>query len=1522
MPSETLVNPFPGLRPFRTDEDYLFFGREGQSEEILRRLRLNRFLAVVGISGSGKSSLIRAGLLPYVFGGFMAGTSSHWRVALFRPGNNPLGNMAHALSDCAVLGDAGSGEKDAVKNEILLEVTLRRSGLGLVEAVRLARLPENENLLIVVDQFEELFRYGHAGSVVRQQDDAAAFVKLLFEATQQSALPIYIVITMRSDFIGDCARFRDLPEAVTAGLYLIPRMSRDQRRKAIEEPVRVAGGMISRRLINRLLNDGGDDPDQLPSLQHALMRTWIYWQERGREAEQIDLDDYLAVGGISEALSRHAEEAFADLPNERSRAIAKRLFQSLTEKGPDNREVRRPTKLGDIAAMADAALPEVIAVIDSFRGEGRSFLTPPPDVSLDDESVIDISHESLIRGWARLRTWVEEEYESAKTYRRLAETAVLHAEAKAGLWNDPDLANALRWRENEKPTAAWAKFYHAAFTPAMAFLEESRLARDEGIAERERNRRRKLRNARLFAAAVLILFLLAAGFAIDAARKTKEANENARKAETALAIATEQKSIAMRKQKEADDARTQANANQDMALGFASSTVRGFSDLSDFTLSLNEVHDKFEALLKEAAKVHDDVLFKDKNNFSASIMRVNALSAMVRLHRVTGRASMAESECAKEEAEAAKLAKAGDNESQRILGAYMLAALGVTRMNLGDKDRALADARRAIAVAGAINLAQNTKDDAAYQQMLRSLSIAYSNSASVEAQYGDRKAALKHNNDAIEVLTGGGDESALATGRSLDDRSRTILISDMENLGAWQVKGKLTDAAMGTYSKAIQLAGKWVDGNLNDQSLMDKLVWLYVDRGDAELSLKQYQKARDDFGRAKGVAERKMDRDSNDGQYDIAVGVGRLGSLAHNQADAEKDTGLKQKDLLSALELHKRALTTFQRMEEKRGKNPLIENNIGNEQHNLAWDSTALQRPVDAKQFYEDCRSSYELAAAVDQRDDYVSAAAGANRSIAIIEEQSGEWKAAASDYERALRLDRKISRPNADTEDALLQDLAWLGNAQFQNNELEPAQKTLNEGVALGVQLLKTDSHPALAKDLILLYTFRGDVFLQKKAYSEAETEYTSAERILPSLDLANVDGKSQKIRTLERFGTLSRTRADVAAEADKREHLVRSKKSYEDALKLRREIEATGTTAAIERDIAASERTLGSICYRLTDWDGAQKHFVASADAYSQVARLLPAQEATQNLQKAYLLIADIYYLRADYELSQAHYAEADEAFASARAAARRQDLTGKDGSPRAQFEEYIASSLRSNAEKGKNMSRNEELLRRALQADENSLTLRRELALANKTAETEQSVGTAEENIGLDYLDLKDRENAKKYFGLSLRTFQQSKPGKESARDAANAYRNLATLELEVNDRTAARDALSSEIEVLKPLIDDTHATKDDRENLASALGLRSWENSLLGDPWAALADAEQGLFIDSDKKFIQINKADAYLLLGQSETARKIYLAVADKPPNTGATWRKSILEDLEEIKNHPELKVDPTVLASLQSELKK
>ena len=286
-------------------------------------------------------------------------------------------------------------------------------------------------------------------------------------------------------------------------------MTRAQLRLAISGPVAVGGGEISARLVTRLLNEVGDDPDQLPVLQHALMRTWDYWVSDRASGEPMDLRHYEAIGTMREALSRHAEEAYASLASDRARGIAEKVFKALTDTASDTRGVRRATSVADLAEIAGTDQPEVGAVIDCFRMPGRSFLMPPSEVALTPATVIDISHESLMRVWQRLLRWARDERRACETFLQLSQGAARHEQGIAGLWRDPELQLALAWREQTRPSAAWARQYAPEFERTMRFLDLSKAQRDLEIAEKERLRRNKLRVAAGVGSVLLALTLYA-----------------------------------------------------------------------------------------------------------------------------------------------------------------------------------------------------------------------------------------------------------------------------------------------------------------------------------------------------------------------------------------------------------------------------------------------------------------------------------------------------------------------------------------------------------------------------------------------------------------------------------------------------------------------------------------------------------------------------------------------------------------------------------------------------------------------------------------------------------------------------------------------------------------------------------------------------------------------------------------------------------------------------------------------------
>lgn len=454
--------PYPGLRPFQRSETDIFFGREEHTDQLLEKLGNTHFIAVVGPSGCGKSSLVRTGLLAGLESGFLATAGVHWRIADFRPGNRPFFHLATALLVDKALGPEYSKPfSNSTESLAFLQAQLRRGSLSLHEILAETPLPKQTNLLLLVDQFEEIFRYESA-------DETVSFIELLLAACQHNA--IYVVITMRSDFIGNSSLFYGLPEKIAQGLFLTPRLTREQIHDAITEPAQVFGGSVEPTLVNRLLNEIGNDPDQLPLLQHSLMRMWDLSNDK------INLTHYEQIGGLNKALSKHADEAYAEITDKK---IARILFCNLTQRREGHFDIRRPVKLQEVADQAQVPWQQVAEVVETFRK--YSFLTPPIGQALDADSILDISHESIIRQWQRLTQWIQQEAESAEFYKRLEDSAIRWDHKQADLLSGIELDIALAWCHRTQANQAWAKRYGVEqgkhFDLTIDFLKTSQTKR-------------------------------------------------------------------------------------------------------------------------------------------------------------------------------------------------------------------------------------------------------------------------------------------------------------------------------------------------------------------------------------------------------------------------------------------------------------------------------------------------------------------------------------------------------------------------------------------------------------------------------------------------------------------------------------------------------------------------------------------------------------------------------------------------------------------------------------------------------------------------------------------------------------------------------------------------------------------------------------------------------------------------------------------------------------------------------------
>ncbi|WP_114324839.1 AAA family ATPase [Candidatus Colwellia aromaticivorans] len=239
-----LTQPYPGLRTYLQHESELFFGRSEQINKMLGRLEENHFLAVVGGSGSGKSSLVRAGLLPVLKQGYLLGAGVDWIFIVMKPGGDPFTNLAtelyHTLADDQCSFDAS--------DIAFTQAELQTSHLGLLEVIEQIGIEKGRPLLLLVDQFEEIFRFQRGQGSLHSKDrdhtthkvrnEATAFVNLLLTTVEQAAkmdLPIYVLLTMRSDFIGACDFFPGLSQAISDSQFLVPRLTRKQMKVVIEK---------------------------------------------------------------------------------------------------------------------------------------------------------------------------------------------------------------------------------------------------------------------------------------------------------------------------------------------------------------------------------------------------------------------------------------------------------------------------------------------------------------------------------------------------------------------------------------------------------------------------------------------------------------------------------------------------------------------------------------------------------------------------------------------------------------------------------------------------------------------------------------------------------------------------------------------------------------------------------------------------------------------------------------------------------------------------------------------------------------------------------------------------------------------------------------------------------------------------------------------------------------------------------------------------------------------------------------
>jgi hypothetical protein len=485
------ARPYPGLRPFGKDEWPIFFGREQMIDDVVGRLVRQRLLVVHGDSGCGKSSLIRAGVLPRLEQDAARG-GRRWITRVMTPGDQPLVHLAEALVDTP--GAAGA-DPDARRLQLRRILNCGRDGSpALVDAVCGTRDPF---VCLLIDQFEEVF--AHARRRGPQQASLLIAQILGLQALQSDRL--FVVLTMRSEFLGACAQFEGFAAAVNETQYLLPRMQHTDLLRAIREPATLYDGEIATDLAERLIAEARGSQDELPLIQHGLMQMHQAAVRPAGGPWRLTLDDYRNPRGLAGLLSDHADAVMAQVePDDRGREgtrVTEDLFRALTDINADGQATRDPRRLRDVIAITGADEAAVRRVVDAFRAEGVSFMRPyaTEPIALDD--YLDISHEALIRCWARVADptdgWLIREFKNGLVWRSLVVQADSFEADPSNVLSPATAEERHRWlkRRNE----AWSLRYGGRWASVVRLVEASMAARDRQM-QRELEERTREERAR------------------------------------------------------------------------------------------------------------------------------------------------------------------------------------------------------------------------------------------------------------------------------------------------------------------------------------------------------------------------------------------------------------------------------------------------------------------------------------------------------------------------------------------------------------------------------------------------------------------------------------------------------------------------------------------------------------------------------------------------------------------------------------------------------------------------------------------------------------------------------------------------------------------------------------------------------------------------------------------------------------------------------------------------------------------
>jgi len=617
-------SPYAGLSSFQESDAARFFGRSREIAAAVNRIRDRPIMGVVGPSGVGKSSFVRAGLVPA-----LKASGEQWETLVIRPGRSPL--MAIAAMMSPMVSSTSTTVVDDLKEQAELARQLAAEPGQMGQVLRARARRANRKILLFVDQFEELY------TLVPDHAERAAFTACLAGAADDASAPVRVVLSLRSDFLDRVGEDPQLMSEVMQGLFFLTPPGRDGLRDALVQPAEMAGYHFENPvMVEEMLTHLETTPGALPLLQFAATKLW---DAKDSTRKLLTQNAYNAMGGIAGALASHADSVLAELSGP-SQALARQLFLRLIT--PER--TRAIVSLAELAELSPGT-GDVQRLVDHLTA-ARLLVTQTATDGSAQGSTVEVVHESLIHSWPSLKRWLDETQEDSQFVEQLR-VATKQWQAKGRdpgtLWRGEAAEEAMRWvKRNKSPIP----------TSQKEFL-------DAVIAEATRAERRKRTFTIGLVAFLTVLLVAAAGALVTIRKSEKVAAENAEKAEAAKKVAQANEQTAKSALAAAEEKERQRKEEEAAKLAAVKKEERTSAQLDMTFEELQQKNADLEVALAEATESRERAK-KAQGEAEDSAARAKAAQAQAEAAEDKERIAKEEAQRLKDKAEA----KAAELEKQ------------------------------------------------------------------------------------------------------------------------------------------------------------------------------------------------------------------------------------------------------------------------------------------------------------------------------------------------------------------------------------------------------------------------------------------------------------------------------------------------------------------------------------------------------------------------------------------------------------------------------------------------------------------------------------------------------------------------------------------------------------------------------------------------------------------------------------------------------------------------------------------